>query len=645
MRVRLTLITLLVLVVLGANLMALRLSPAEYRLELGEHEDLIAVTGFHGHEQDATGTSYRWTTEHAEVLLHGPLVAEGAVLSLHLGWLPPGVPEPQQLTLRLDREAWAVVEVLDQPRAYHLLLPPATLAQGAVALGVESSTTLAPADQRAVGVRMDAVSLSWQRAPWVLPHPIVPGTQLILLLLWGMVAGWLRLAWPITAALGGVIIALLIAQAALNPGLAALYHGALLGGGFCIVALIAGLRRLLPLFEPHASANMIRGLLLISLAALVLRLSGVLYPLFFSSDLPIHIERLRNVAWGDLVLINRPYEFDRRPILIVPVVYMLMAPGMLLGDYSLAIQGTYTLVDALTPLLVGLLVFRLGLGERTALVAAILIILLPIHSVALAWGFAQQIIGQWFSLLLMVLIAGPPPQQRLGWAAVLMVTTLTLLLHPGSLLLSGVALGLFFLFGLGPSAWAIMRGHMGVQEWHAQPEAPFWRGWLYTVLGALLLALLLQYLDAARLTLQHDAGADGSADRGLQLNSLERMQQIWVALTASFAPLPMTLVVLGLAQLLWQTRGRARVLVVAWCGSTVIFFGIDLLLNMQVRYGYFSAPLVCVGVATLLTPLFQRPVGRLVAFAWLAFVLATGMLLWFDAAYRALKPSILPLTH
>jgi hypothetical protein len=123
------------------------------------------------------------------------------------------------------------------------------------------------------------------------------------------------------------------------------------------------------------------------------------------------------------------------------------------------------------------------------------------------------------------------------------------------------------------------------------------------------------------------------------------LSQIWVGLQASFAPLSVVLVVLGLTYLLWRTHGHRRLLSVAWAGSALLFFGVDLVAGIQVRYGYFIAPLACVGVAALTEGLQSRLAGRLVTLALLGLVAAAGVSLWVAGAFFGVRPSVNPLTH
>ncbi|MEI7772618.1 MAG: hypothetical protein WCI67_21690, partial [Chloroflexales bacterium] len=398
--------------------------------------------------------------------------------------------------------------------------------------------------------------------------------------------------------------------------------------------LSSGLMALAPRIAPGASAGFLRAALLITLAALALRLAGALYPSFFSHDLVLHSRWLFNVQLGTLAQYNRPYEFSGRLSIIPPTVYILAAPITVLGNSRVAIQALYGMADGLTPLLTALLALRLGLSERAALVAGALIAAMPMLFTALFWGFLPQIVGQVLSLGLLAGMADDRPYRTTGWLLAGMLTVMAFLIHTGVLLLIGVCLGLYVL--------------LGTRVLRAEPWR--WRMWGAVLIGASLCGLLLQYIDAARPMLggilagppAPVGGVDRAAAAG---GEAARLSQIWVGLQASFAPLPVPLVGLGLAYLIWRTHGHRRLLSVAWVGSTLLFFGVDLLTGLQVRYGYFIAPLACVGVAALTERIESRPAGRLATLALVGLVVAAGVSLWVSGAFFGVRPSVNPLTH
>jgi hypothetical protein len=631
--------------VLAANLVAYRLRPAGFALDIGARADRAAVAGMHGPELDSAGASYRWTDGDATLALYGPATGDPATVALTLGWLPPGVEAPRSVALSLDGAPWTTLAAPDQPRRYALLLPPGALADGAARIGIASEAAPIPPDDRRVGVRLDGASLSWSGAAWPMPAPIVLIAQVGLGLIWLGLARLLAVGRLPAAGVALALLGALVAQAALAPHLAALWQGRLLGAGLASGAVLWGASRVVPRAAPHASRRFVNGLLMITLAALMVRLAGALYPLFFSHDLLVNSGRLRNVQLGILTLFDRPSEFSRNIAVVSPTAFILAAPLTLVGDRTFALQFLCALLDGLTPLLVGLLALRLGLRERAALLAAALIALLPMHLTALYWGFVKQIVGQWLTLLFFVALAGPAPRSRLGWIAAGALCAVNFLIHPGGLLLSGITLGLFLMLELRPLLAAGRRPPLA-RLWpapHANPAI----GWLLVLLGASAAGLAVQYIEAARLMV--GGLLDGSTATPDSTNQLSdtgaRLWQIWVGINASFAPLPLLLAAAGLAALLWRVRGPGRSLVIAWLASALLFLLVDIVTGQQVRYGYYIAPLVCAGVAALVEPLLPGRIGRAAAWALAALVVAAGLLLWGDAILLGVKPTVNPLTH
>jgi hypothetical protein len=269
--------------------------------------------------------------------------------------------------------------------------------------------------------------------------------------------------------------------------------------------------------------------------------------------------------------------------------------------------------------------------------------------VALYWGFVKQIVGNALSLLLLAIAAGPPPRRRAGWLATGLLALITFLTHNGVLLLIGICLGLFVALGWAARLLAPAPGSWGRrlrQAW-AGPDAAGWRGWLAVLVGAALAALAIQYADALRLMVGgmldgSTATTDGTSqltDRAALLN------QIWVGLDASFAPLPLALVAAGLGALLWRTSGQRRLLAVAWAATALLFLAVDVASGLQVRYGYFVAPLACAGVAALAEPILRHPAGRAAAWALAALVLAAGLSAWLGGALAGVKISVNAMTH
>ncbi|HEX9440245.1 MAG TPA: hypothetical protein VF909_11205 [Roseiflexaceae bacterium] len=84
----------------------------------------------------------------------------------------------------------------------------------------------------------------------------------------------------------------------------------------------------------------------------------------------------------------------------------------------------------------------------------------------------------------------------------------------------------------------------------------------------------------------------------------------------------------------------------AWLLTTLLFFVVDLLLAVQVRYFYFALPLALAAIAIVLGHLAAR--GRWARFATWALVLMLflqGVMFWYSSAFGDGQLSMTPLTH
>jgi hypothetical protein len=173
-----------------------------------------------------------------------------------------------------------------------------------------------------------------------------------------------------------------------------------------------------------------------------------------------------------------------------------------------------------------------------------------------------------------------------------------------------------------------------------------WRGWLATLIGASVTALLIQYIDAAILTIGGRISGITSADSTNQLTDQNALlSQIWVGLNSSFAPIPLALAVAGIGVVCWRSRGPQRLLTLAWTASALLFLLIDIITAQQVRYCYYIVPLVCVGVAWIGAPLMRYRLGRWAVWGLVVLVWLAGLTLWLDATLAGVRPSVNPLTH
>ncbi len=102
---------------------------------------------------------------------------------------------------------------------------------------------------------------------------------------------------------------------------------------------------------------------------------------------------------------------------------------------------------------------------------------------------------------------------------------------------------------------------------------------------------------------------------------------------------------MSLIVLVRHTRRTHRWLVVAWLLSAGVFLAIDVLVGLQVRYGYFATPMVCAGLALLLDRLMDRRWGSIAGWGITGLITFTGLILWLNGVLWAVKPAMAALTH
>ena len=96
----------------------------------------------------------------------------------------------------------------------------------------------------------------------------------------------------------------------------------------------------------------------------------------------------------------------------------------------------------------------------------------------------------------------------------------------------------------------------------------------------------------------------------------EKFGLIWLGLVRGFLPIPLALAPLGFVRAL-QLQPRhplGRSLIAGWVAVCLLFFGVYMGLGLVVRFLYFAAPLLCLGLGALFDLLWQRH-GRLVVIA------------------------------
>lgn len=620
---------LILLSIAGANLLSLRWHPgATYKVDVGFWGDQELLEGFFEQEADALGATYRWTGAQSAFRVRGFASVTHPILQLGVGGLPRGAPAPRPVQLRIDGTA-LTLPVAAAPRRYYLSLPSGALLDGNLDVDFASDTSRVAPDQRDVGIRLDDVVLGWTGATWVLPAWPTLLTQWALVLICLGIAWRLELPGSIRLGIAALLIPLLGWMTAYDLLMAAAWEARLLAASMLLLALAWNAFGLLNHLLPGlGSRRDLRWLSAITVVAISMRLFAIFYPPFGSHDLYIHRDRLLDLQLGSIQLFDTPSEFNGSRTIVPPAFYMLASPLTLLtAKPDAAIQGLYAFLDGASALVMAILVRQLGGSVRAAAVAAILIASLPIQLTALWWGFGPQVVAQWLGLALAVFVSRPGPAPSDFWIVAGVLLGLVLLMHPGSAILAAV--------------W--LAGYVLLVWWRDRQARRQWLGWALVLVGSSLLATLLLYIDVLWLQLNGLARGVATPQR---FDTVSRITLIGKGMLASLRPIGVPLSILSLSVLVRRTCGNQRRLVIAWLGSAGLFFVVDLLFGLQVRYAYFAIPLLCAGLGLLLDQLMaRRRWGRVVSWGLLGFVSFAGLSLWVNGVFLGVKPTLMALLH
>jgi hypothetical protein len=305
---------------------------------------------------------------------------------------------------------------------------------------------------------------------------------------------------------------------------------------------------------------------------------------------------------------------------MLPALLLQITPG-------LVIQAGIPLLDSFGALLVGLLARRLGASERAAVLSAALYAALPISLTSLYYGHSAQIFGQWLMAPLALLLLAAVQRRTLSfWLGAGVLLSMALLTHIGVSILAVAWLGI---------AWLALWVRRTV-------SARAWRQLTVTLALSCLAGGLFAY---APVVLEHlqsfqKVVRQGTSDAGGPAYNL-----IAGAIMISFHRLGALLLLLGAAFVRPKRLpiGAAE-LIGAWCAAVLIFWGVEMVTGLQVRYLVFFAPLACWLFALLLDRLSTRgAMGRAVVWATLLLLSAQASIIWYQGTFSNIAPTMIPL--
>lgn len=588
----------------------------------------VLLTGFHAVERDAR-SAYRWTAGDARALVPAP--GAGAALALRLG-VGPAAPGfvVSQLDITFGQGAPMQIALAPEARVYRLLAPPEAVRAGSLAVGLRSATVTLPPDTRALGVRVEGLEARGLGGGPRWPAPVLVLFQALILGAWGLIA--LRVGLPLPA-VAATVLALAAALALLPHGyplMTPIYLARLAPASALLAALtfaaLPALERRPGWLGPPAESRALWG---VTMLACGVRLAGALFPPFDAYDLGLNLGRLFATVGGVLVATNESFEFGGGVTVYPSGPYVVLMPGLLVGlTPKLAVQGGIALLDGLATLGVAALGRALVMQGRPLRFACLAYAAVPVALTTLYYGHTAQAFGQALmaplaaALLLGLRGVGGPWPWLWGWA----LFSAALLSHIGVTILALAWLGL---------AWLALTATRRL-------DRPTWRRLTLTLLLGGLTGLLLVYgpvvVSHLAIVTRLDFGGEGVAPAP----SYNLIAKAW---WISYTPLGLLLGLAGLPLLRGvRLPAGAAELLGAWVGAALLFWGVELLTGLQVRYLVFLTPLVCLLAGLALGRLAElRAPGLWLARGAAAALVVQGAWIWLPGAFGHMAPSMVPL--
>ncbi len=446
--------------------------------------------------------TYRWTQGAGSIRLpnvgRGPWHIDLDVIAAH-----PNA-QPLQAEVLVNGAPLAALPESGTLRRISLLVPASLVDSGTLDITLRSNVYQDPrplgllvAEMTAAPLQRGGPPVLWLLPPWgALPASltIVLGWYACLVLI--LRGNRFSLAAGLLPALAAALALALALWSARFP--TAFMLSELAGLALWSILLVLALRPLLR-WVLGEQPRFIALLLLIFFAGYWLKAGAMMYPYFIGIDISWHMDRVRWILDGALPLLygtDSPLNEMTMPVAewgsnppVIPYspYFHMFATIFALLPWSLEFSANMfsALLDSSRVLIIGVLADRLGLGQRGALLAALLMTVLPINFLLLSWGNIPTTVGLWWTCALtaFMLAAWPHLQQRVPFG----VLTLLLL---GALLfytVAGAFTGLFLLC-------------FTLALWLAVRSANLPRGllagirplWLATA-AALALALLVYY--------------------------------------------------------------------------------------------------------------------------------------------------------
>ena len=573
------------------------------------------ISGFHGHER-MEGRGFRWSTGDSLVRLENlprqtRLRVEVRVKALR----PRDVPLPQ---LRFTANGATVFETLSAPGLVTYRFG-VTLREDSLLLGIHPDVFV-PADydredDRVLGVQVFSVSVQplGGELPWA-----APATQMILagalLLAAGLLAG-LPIAVSSLATcllLGG--FAYLLGQDSVPfspyPQRAAVLAAVTLAASGILRAVLSRVKWLAPTERAILTGVLAGGLLL--------KLAGLFYPLFFSSDAEFHANRLLEVMEGNLFTTSVTQHDPPFRIPYPVSLYVLAAPFSAVGLDTISVLKTLT---ALADIGVGLALAFLGArflhDVRAGILAAAIYQLVPLNFLAFSSGNFTNLFGAAATVVFVCLLL--TASRGGGSLSVVTGTFLASLIaltaHFGSFLYGGV----LWLAWLAALRWVAPRGPGAGQE------GKIWVATLASL--AMVCVYYLGYLELFTSQWSRVLSRDYATGDAATGGPLAKLFFNWAFFREQVGVVFGVVALLGAVPIVRKAGDTAfHATAVVWMGITGLFFLLDLTTALEVRYVLQVLPLSALCAGSFLSGAFRRGrIGRFTAWWVVGYLSVTGL--------------------
>lgn len=575
-------------------------------LDIGGPHDAPYVQGMYEPEKDrSTGAApvdFRWTRGLSALRLPGVGKQELALVLRLQGYRPDE--RAPRLSLRAGERVLATFSVGPTWQEYSLVLPRDALAGGDLSLTLESETFVPAGDARELGVGLDRVEVRPLGAGWIEPAwgqmAALLGTVFLAYLLlrrWGLKRRWSAA----TVAVVAIVLCDLLAFHRLSLTCFAPRLLLLLGWGWVLSAVA------FPFLE--AGPERSRPLWAILLAGFLLRIGGMVYPQFRSSDLLFHVHRAEWVMRGTFfftaeipdVLLPAPYP---------PGLYLVFQPlALFSGNLPLLMQLCGAALDAVAGLLLYRLARDLAAGERSALLALAIRESAPVTYLIFSWGNYTNLFSHAAAVAVLLLLCRLDRDARRGWALLAGACLLVFLGHFADSLLLGAFLWL-----------TVASGLLSQEGRRAIPWV------LAALLASGIAALALYYTappiraalrSAVRFLLQQ--GSPGPAAWGNPLPQFLSHVQ----------PLPALLALPGLFLLAGRRRCWPTAVLGAALATAALFCLAQAAFGFSSRYSLFVLPVLALGAGAWSARLPARGwAGRVVLALLLLYLAYGGLRVW-----------------